>query len=455
MDAAKLAGERVDPHDEGARERVITEARFIEILREAPPQRELFSFFATLPLDPARWRKRHCSLVLEKSHALETFLDDYHARNNRRFVYFAELNASARNFAEVAHTLNHLDVRFSAYDVRFAEADAAHVDALDLFRSDLTRAMRFANESIVKLLVALRNEALEFGIHVPELTPLGGHVPEERGRERLPHDLDQEAVDGQGGAVAVVLNGFLQVWEKARRLGEALPKAGGAPVIQFVRENLPETQARNYQAAVHNLQSSYDTFVKPTRAHEEVDGLKRLRGHVSLALHLFEVANHLIHFYERHESDETRGSTKARIAAIVAAELVLDQAVLFAARHAIGVIAAAQPLVQRLLPQFVQQRTLDIAVPDGGILHARPLSLIVGIVRKHGRPVEIVIDGEAASASSLMGLILFIGRHPDVRRVTFRGDRAPLDDLRLLFEHSLGERGLEKLPPELAYLRQQ
>jgi phosphotransferase system HPr-like phosphotransfer protein len=455
MDAAKLAGERVDPHDEGARERVITETRFVEILREAPPQRELFSLFATLPLDPGRWRKRHCSPVLVKSHALETFLDDYHARNNRRFVYFAELNASVRNFAEVAHTLNHLDVRFSAYDVRFAEADAANVDALDVFRSDLTRAIRFANESIVKLLVALRTEALEFGIPVPELTPLGGHVPEERGRERLPHDLDQAAVDGQGGAVAVVLNGFLQLWEKVRRLGETLPKSGGPPVIQFVRQSLPETQARNFQAAVHNLQSSYDTFVKPTRAHEEVDGLKRLRGHVSLALHLFEVANHLIHFYERHESEETRGPTKARIAAIVAPALVLDQAVLFAARHAVAVLAAAQPLVQVLLPQFVQQRTLDVAVPDGGILHARPLSLIVGIVRKHGRPVEIVIDGEAASASSLMGLILFIGRHPDVRRVTFRGDRAPLEDLRLLFEHALGERGLEKLPPELAYLRQQ
>src|SRR5262245_60782746 len=153
MDATKLADERVDPLDEGARERVISEERFIELLREAPPQRELFSFFATLPLDPARWKKRHCAPVLEKSHAFETFLDDYHSRSNRRFVYFAELNASVRNFAEVAHTLNHLDVRFSAYDVRFAAADEAHLDGLDTFRADLTRAIRFANESIVKLLV--------------------------------------------------------------------------------------------------------------------------------------------------------------------------------------------------------------------------------------------------------------------------------------------------------------
>jgi hypothetical protein len=355
----------------------------------------------------------------------------------------------------VAHVLNHLDVRFSAYDVRFAAADDAHLDGLDAFRADLTRAIRFANESIVKLLLALREEAIGFGIPVPELTPLGGHVPEERGRERLPHDVDQEAVDGEGGAVAVILNGFLQLWEKVRRLGEALPRTDGKNCVDFVRSHFPETQARNFQSAVHNLQSSYDTFVKPTRAHEEVDGLKRLRGHVSLALHLFEVGNHLIHFYERHESDETRGSTKARIAAIVPPDAVLEQAVLFATRHAVGVLASAQQLVQKLLPQFVQQRTLDVAVPDGGILHARPLSLVVGIVRKHGKPVEILIDGDAASASSLMGLILFIGRHPDVRKVSFRGDRAPLDDLKLLFENGLGENGLEKLPPALAYLRTQ
>ena len=90
MDAAKLASERVDPHDphdEGARERVINEERFIEILRDAAPQKELFSFYSTLPLDPGRWKKRHCAPVLEKSHAFETFLDDYHARSNRRFVY--------------------------------------------------------------------------------------------------------------------------------------------------------------------------------------------------------------------------------------------------------------------------------------------------------------------------------------------------------------------------------
>jgi len=454
MDPTPLSAERVDPREDGARERVITEERFIEILREAAPQRELFSFFATLPLDPGRWKKRHCSPVLERSHAFETFLDDYHARSNRRFVYLAELNASVRNFAVVAHTLNHLDVRFAAYDVRFAADDAAHLDALDAFRGDLTRAIRFANESIVKLLLATREEALRFGLAIPELTPLGGHVPEERGRERLPRDLDQAAVDEPGGAVAVILNGFLQLWEKVRRLAEVLPRSDGPQLTLFVREHLPETQARNFQAAVHNLQSSYDTIVKPTRIHEEIEGLRRLRGHVSLALHLFEVANHLIHFYERHESDESRGTTKARIAAIVAPESVLEQAVMFAARHAVGVFSAALPIVHELLPRFVQQRTLDVAVPDGGILHARPLSLIVGVVRKHGKPVEIVIDGEAAAASSLMGLILFIGRHPGVRRVSFRGDRAPLEHLRLLFEHGLGERGLERLPPELGYLRQ-
>jgi hypothetical protein len=35
----------------------------------------------------------------------------------------------------------------------------------------------------------------------------------------------------------------------------------------------------------------------------------------------------------------------------------------------------------------------------------------------------------------------------------FRGDEKPLRDIGLLFEHGLGEDGIDGLPPELGYLK--
>jgi len=52
-----------------------------------------------------------------------------------------------------------------------------------------------------------------------------------------------------------------------------------------------------------------------------------------------------------------------------------------------------------------------------------------------------------------MGLIMFAGKYPGVRRVAFRGEAAPLADLKLLFDAGLGERGFDDFPPALSYLR--
>jgi phosphotransferase system HPr-like phosphotransfer protein len=443
-----------DLRDAGARDQVIGEERFVEILAEAPAVREMLSFCVAAPTDPSAWKKKHCAALLERASALEFFLDDYAVRGNRRFVWLAEIVASLKNLAEVGHTLNHVAVRLSKYGVRFAADAVHHASVQEEFGAQLMRAVRSLGESLVRLVAELREETARLRLPLPARTSEAAVLKDERVRERVPQDLDQEQVDERGGAGAVILANFLKFADRTRRLGERIPTTDGAHLKEFVRDHFPETEARNFKAAAHNLQSSYDTWIKPTRAHEESEALRQLRGHVSLALHLFEVANTLVHFYERHEGDELRGTTKVRIAALVPPERVLEVAVTFATRQAVSVTAQALPLVQSLLPRFVQQQSLDLDVPDGGILHARPLSLIVGVVRRHGRPVEIVIDGEAAPASSLMGLILFVGKHPASRRVTFRGDRAPLEHLRMLFEGGLGERGLDRLPAELAYLKE-
>lgn len=442
-----------DVRDDGAREQVISEEEFVRLLSESAEQRAFFAFYELAPADASRWKRRHCTALVELAHEFETFLDEFHARNNRRFFFFGELVASVRNLADVAHVLNHLDIRFSQYDVRFGASEEEHRARLETFREELTAAIGFANESLVKLLAALRDEARGFGIAVAEPTALGGHVPEDRARVHLPHDLDREEVDEKGGAVAVLLHGLLQGAERVKQLGERLPREGYEQLRKFVKDHFDEAESRRYATGVHNLQSQYDTYVKPTKLHQEVAELRAFRGHVSLALHLFEVSNFLIHFYERHEGEELRGATKDRIAALVPRAEVLRHVVHFAARNAIDVVLRAVPLAQALLPRFARQQTIELELPEGVVLHARPLSLIVGVVRHHRMPVEIVMDGASASAGSIIGLIMFVGRFPAARKIGFRGDGAALEDLRRLFAAGLGERGFDAFPEALAYLR--
>ncbi len=443
----------VDVRDDGARDQAIPEEQFLRVLAESPEQKAFFAFFEVAPSDAGRWKRRHCTALLELAHEFETFLDEFHARSNRRFYYFGELVASVRNVADAAHVLNHLDVRFSQYDVRFGATDAEHRDRIWQFRSELSAAIRFANESLIRLLQELRKEGLAFGLKPPELTPLGGHVPEDRPRVHLPHDLDREEVAEKGGAVAVLLHGVLQGAERIQQLRDRLPNGGYDAMRQFVRDHFTEVEARKFTTGVHNLQSAYDTYVKPTRLSSEFPELRMFRGHVSLALHLFEAASHLVHFYERHEGEELRGITKDRIASLVPREQVLHQVVQFAARNAADVVLRVVPLAQAMLPRVAPQQSIEFELPEGLTLHARPLSLIFGVVRHHKVPVEIVIDGKSTSAGSIMGLIMFVGRFPGVRKVAFRGEAAPLEHLKFLFAAGLGERGFEEFPPALNYLR--
>jgi len=120
----------VDPRDGGERDQVISEEEFVRFLGESPEQKAFFAFFEVAPSDAGRWKRRHCTALVELAHEFETFLDEFHARSNRRFYSFGELVASVRNVADAAQVLNHLDIRFSQYDVRFGATDAEHCDRI-------------------------------------------------------------------------------------------------------------------------------------------------------------------------------------------------------------------------------------------------------------------------------------------------------------------------------------
>jgi hypothetical protein len=124
-------------------------------------------------------------------------------------------------------------------------------------------------------------------------------------------DLDQE-----DQKVAEVVTKYLQACEmlrdlRVRRIHDAKERH------DFFGRVCTESQARVYEATVHNLQSTYDTHIQNTVLEAGDERLALLRGHASAALHLLQAVTYLAHFIERHETDIRSEEAKRKISELI------------------------------------------------------------------------------------------------------------------------------------------
>lgn len=394
------------------------------------------------------WTRRHPYQLAVEADNLESFLDDHGARHNRTYHLIREFVASARGLALAAFSLSHLVRRLSSYNTnlqlypeRERECDQALKRALALLRGDIRR-----------VLIACQEEARALGIQLtPEAFPkerFGG----DEARRKLPRNLGQEVIEEEEQRIAEVASKYLQVCEMFQRLG-VRPIQDEAARERYLAQMCTEEQARVYEATVHNLQSAYDTYVKNTVLESSDERLTRLRGHASAALHLLETVTQLVHFVERHESGAGEDGASRRIGALVERTRVREVTLNVLLYWAAEFMALGRTLAEELLPAYTNIQDLVVEISDDVVLHARPVSLIVGIVQRYGTPVEMRVGESVCDASSILDLMVAVGSNSSARRFTFRGDENPLRDIRLLFEHGLGEGGLSSLPGGLEYLR--
>jgi len=422
---------------------IIGEADF-RVLVETRLQ-PLFQILALLRSDATiEPSKRLLWRIREETHTLETFLDDYGARLNRTYGYLAEVMSSVRSFARAIFEMVHIRDRYHRYSLLDGP------DERERILADTEVALRTSYAQMLALLSDAETDAIErIGMHV------GGGAANERDLvERpptmvLPHDVDEGAVLDGHDRVAEIASKYLRVAENWRKF-ELKPMGDPADRRRFVRTRYNEEQASKAHGVMLSLQARYDTYIAGTS--DETPQLATLRGHLTMSLHLFAVAAHLVHFYERHENDIRFEAAKARIASVVPKQDVVDCVVSYCLRHAGDYLLRGEPLARELLRHNLSEREQTLAIPESVAFHARPASLIVRVVNHYGTEVEIEMGGQSADARSITNVLLLAGTFPGAREVTFRGDEKPLDDLRLLFEHELGERGLEHLPERLGYL---
>lgn len=376
----------------------------------------------------------------QRAHALETFLDDFGARQNRSFVTLGELVACVRGLTSVLESALHLRNRLPRYQVLIDREPLA---------AELESALGSIGEALLAILKRYSGEARRWRCHPERAEVLrDGEVDQ---RRLLPRNLDEEESVDERHHIAEVGARFLRVLETSRSLDlgfirpqETLP--------EFVATHATEERCRWYESTVHSIQSIYDTYVLRTTLERDHPWLQSLRGHVSVALHLLEMATGLVHFYERHENDIRHEAARNAISEVVSKQTILHVAVNVSLRHAYLYVEGASATATRILSTFVRQAMVSLAMPAGVTLHARPLALIVQVARHYGTPLEISFDGERCSAGSLMSLIMLGGRHPRPQSIQARGDARALRDLEALFAWDLGEHQREP-PPGLEYLK--
>jgi phosphotransferase system HPr-like phosphotransfer protein len=257
-------------------------------------------------------------------------------------------------------------------------------------------------------------------------------------RRRLPRNLGQDELEDEEQRIADVASKFIQAADLMGYIGQMNGLSPDAR-RELIQRACSEEQARVYEATAHNLQSSYDTYIRNTILEARDPRLKLLRGQASAALHCLEAVTELIHFLERHASPSRLVTEESvqRLSALVPREAVERVVVEDLLSPAAELLRGGRRLAELL---------------DGVSFHARPAALIFGIVQHHGLPVELELGGKTCNAGSILEMLLAVGSAPEARRFVFRGDERPLRDIQTLFEHGLGEQS-QPLPTSLGYLR--
>jgi len=391
--------------------------------------------------------KRIIGHLHEESELLVSFLDDYNARNNKVFAYFSEIVACIRNLIRVCYLQRHILRRYFKYHL---DDDVAQVAQFHLSSGE---SFEFLINSLTELAKEVYREAREvLGLKIKHKVIERLNLPDPIPKSTLPDDITEDLIANPEQPIVEISTVYLKAAKEIASISE-VDRDSPNEIKDFVTLEIPEERVRNLEATVHGLQSKYDTHVKGTRVELKDETLLKLRGHISMALHLLEYTTGLVHFYERHETDIRSVEAKRGIARLVDKNEILRLIVNYGFHYARLYIMRGQPYAEILIKQHTVTIKMDLTLPEGLYLHARPVTLIVSIVHHHGMPVQMEIEGEKVEANSIIQLLMACGGNHKTRKVTFYGDEKPLNDLKALFEARLGENGPDSLPPSLHYLK--
>jgi len=395
--------------------------------------------------------KKLFSRLISTSQVLEDFLDFHGAKNNKDWYFYRELTAAVRHLSLGGYSQTHIANRVIFYGLPDSEK----------FEQEGTATLYFLRKSLMKLAPVILDEARRLEIPIPD----EGHDPSDFPgvitHEMLGYDIDDQDKDIQKENIVKIASQFLSIAGKFEILG-VYEHYDRKEILTIVPEKVNEVEIRRFEMLVHNLQSSFDTYVIHGGYRYGNRKLKQLRGFFSVVFHLLQMIGRLLHFYERHLHDagykNIYKKVQESLSDRVDPDKLLDRTINYGLYYACYYISIGKELAREILNENIEQASIAVGIPVKLGFHSRPSLLVAKVVQHYGGKVELCVKEDRFDASSVLDIQWAGGKiqKENITEVVFEGDVRALKDIEILAGVNYGEDTMGKgipLPKELRYLR--
>jgi phosphotransferase system HPr-like phosphotransfer protein len=410
-------------------------------------------FINNLESDDYLFTKKLYSKLITTSHILEDFLDFHGAKKNKEWVFYRELSASVRHISLACYSQRHLLNRFKFYQIENGHQDMFKLEALD--------TLRIIQDSLKLAVPVILDEAKRLDITIPETGYNLSYFPGITSSQHLDHNIDDfNAKDNQKENLTRIASEFLEVIKDFDQFS-FYERYDLKKIHQLVPGKINEVIIRSYEMRIHNIQSSFDSYVVNSESASENIILDELRSHFSVVFHILQVMGRLLHFYERHLYDvgfkDVYKNVSVALSELIDRDLLLDRAVNFCLFYAAKFLSSGKEVAFRIINENMERSTIHVGIPKDRGFHSRPSLLVAKIVQHYGGEVKLQVGEDFFDASSVLDIQWAGGKvkKEEVEIVAFTGDSRALNDLVILAEVNYGEDHMGKgipLPKELSYL---
>ncbi len=395
--------------------------------------------------------KKLYSRLKATSHLLEDFLDLHGAKNNKKWYYFRELAATVRHLSTSGYSQRHISNRIVFYDLP---------DIGD-FIEEGQKTSDFITASLMKIAPIVIEEANNLNIKIPEGGYDQANFPGVITGEMLDYDIDDYEGGNQSKNLVKIASEFINIVKKIDHLTFYKPYSKDE-VVAMVPDKVNEVGIRRLEMLMHNLQSTFDSYIIIGGYRYGNRKLKQLRAHFSVVLHILEVQGRLLHYYERHlfEVGSINIYQKVRddLKNIVDPDILLDKTVNYCMFYACHFLNSGKKVAQDILNENIEKSVIKVGIPQTRGFHNRPSLMVAKIVNHFGGKVELIVNGDRFDASSVLDIQWAGGKvnKENVTEVSFEGDSRALTDIKILASVNYAEDSMGKglpLPKELRYLK--
>ena len=394
--------------------------------------------------------KKLYSTLISTSTQLEDFLDYHGAKNNKDWYFYRELSAAVRHLSLGAIFQKHLANRLAFYDL------PEYGD----FKKEGEVTLNFLTRTLMVMTPVILEEARLHAISIPQERFVADDFPSITTPDLLRYDIDDQDKDSQKKSIVKIANDFLNITKDFDQLKFYDPYDYEG-ILALVPDRVNEVEIRRHEMLLHNLQSSFDTYVIHGGFLYGNRKLKQLRGFFSVVFHLLQMVGRLLHFYERHLHEAGYKNTykviQDRLSSLVDPATLLDRTINYGLFYACHFLTAGQELAREILNENIERARIVVGIPQKLGFHARPSLLVAKIVQYYGGQVEMCIDNDRFDASSVLDIQWAGGKiqKEKLSEVVFEGDARTLKDIETLASVNYGEDTIGKgvpLPVELKYL---